>query len=228
MNHRDKPELQERLAAEYALGTLRGPARARFRRWLREDAALARTVSEWEARLAPMAETVAPVRPAQRVWKEIEAKLRPQEPRAFWRGLGLVASGALAAVLFMAVVLPVLRTPAGEASYVALLSDPKTQRPVLYVSAGRQDRQLRVRRLDPGIQVSDASLELWALPKGGKPKSLGLVASSDKSVMQLPAVADLALGNVPVLAISLEPKGGSPTGLPTGPVLYSGPCVKDW
>jgi anti-sigma-K factor RskA len=99
---------------------------------------------------------------------------------------------------------------------------------VLFVSAGRQDRQLRVRRLDPGIQVSDASLELWALPKGGKPKSLGLVASADKSVMQLPAVADLALGNVPVLAISLEPKGGSPTGLPTGPVLYSGPCVKDW
>lgn len=229
MNHRDKPELQERLAAEYALGTLRGPARARFRRWLREDAALARAVSEWEARLAPMAEAVAPVRPAPRVWKEIEAKLGPEKkPRTFWRGLGLVASGALAAVLFMAVVLPVLRSPANEASYVALLSDPKTQRPVLFVSAGRQDRQLRVRRLDPGIQVSDASLELWALPKGGKPKSLGLVASADKSVMQLPAVADLALGNVPVLAISLEPKGGSPTGLPTGPVLYSGPCVKDW
>jgi len=75
--------------------------------------------------------------------------------------------------------------------------------------------------------VSDASLELWALPRGGKPKSLGLI-SGNKGVLQLAAVADKALADVPMLAVSLEPKGGSPTGSPTGPVLYSGPCVKDW
>jgi anti-sigma-K factor RskA len=231
---RNKPELQERLAAEYALGTLRGAARARLRRWMREDAALARAVSEWEARLAPMAETVAARRPRARVWKEIEARLGPEPVvrgpgrRGFWRGLGLVAGGALAALAFMVVVLPGLQSPRGEQAYVALLTEPKTQRPVLYISAMRDGTELRVRSLDPKIHVSDASLELWALPRGGKPKSLGLVASADRSVIRLAAGADLALGDVPMLAVSLEPKGGSPTGLPTGPVLYSGPCIKDW
>ena len=229
MQINDKPELQERLAAEYALGTLRGAARARFRRWLREDAALARSVSEWEVRLAPMAGAVAPVRPHPRVWKEIEARLGPEpKRRTFWRGLGLIASGALAALAFMAIVVPGVYKPKSEGTYVALLTEPKTQRPVLYLSARRDGSELRVRALDPAIHVSDADLELWALPRGGKPKSLGLIASSDRSVIHLASGADLALGNVPTLAVSLEPKGGSPTGLPTGPVLYSGPCVKDW
>lgn len=224
-----KPELQERLAAEYALGTLRGAARARFRRWMDEDAALSRTVSEWEARLAPMAGAVEPVEPPRRVWKAIQARVGTGAPKApWWRGLGLVASGALAAVLVMTVLLPVLQRSPVQGTYVALLSDPKTQRPVLFVSAGRQDQELRVRTLDPSIHVSDASLELWALPRGGKPRSLGLLAAGDRTVVRLAAVADLSLGNAPVLAVSLEPKGGSPTGLPTGPVLYSGPCVKDW
>src|SRR5258708_17464411 len=91
-------ELQERRAAEYALGTLRGAARAHFRRWMREDAAIARTVSEWEARLAPLAQAVSPRNPPARVWNEILARLGPSlsSPGGkwrFWRGLGLVARG---------------------------------------------------------------------------------------------------------------------------------------
>ena len=234
MNLGNKPELQERLAAEYALGTLRGAARERFKRWLKEDGALARAAAEWEGRLAPMAEGVAPVAPPSRLWKSISRELdaRLEAPRrsaaGFWRGLALVASGAFAAVLVMAVLAPGWLRPAAQASYVALLSDPKTQRPVLYVSVPRRGSELRVRTLDPAIRVSDASLELWALPSGGKPKSLGLVPAASEGTMRLAAPADASLGNVPVLAVSLEPKGGSPTGLPTGPVLYSGPCVKDW
>jgi anti-sigma-K factor RskA len=123
------------------------------------------------------------------------------------------------------VVLPPSAPPSD--GYVALLSDPKTQKPVLYVTAARKGSQLRVKALDRSIQVADASLELWALPRGGKPRSLGLVPA-DKGVLQLSAAADLTLSDVPMLAVSLEPKGGSRTGAPTGPVLYSGPCVKDW
>jgi anti-sigma-K factor RskA len=150
-----------------------------------------------------------------------------------WRGLALVASGAAAAIVFMTVVVPLLPFSAAGASYVALLSDPQTQRPVLIVSARRNETTLRVRTLDPAIQVSDASLELWALPKGGKPKSLGLISDGDRpgrnrAVLRLATVADKTLSDVPMLAVSLEPRGGSPTGSPTGPVLYSGPCVKDW
>ena len=242
MNYQNKPELHERLAAEYALGTLRGPARARFKRWMREDAALARAVAEWEGRLAPLAQAVAPRRPPARLWREIEARLGSSEARLggsrdarrgfLWRGLGLVASGAAAALVVMTLV-PALRPTSGTAGYVALLSDARTQKPVLMVTARRNDTELRVRTLDPAIQVSDASLELWALPKGGKPKSLGLISDSERpgvnrAVLRMAAVADRTLSDVPMLAVSLEPRGGSPTGAPTGPVLYSGPCVKDW
>jgi anti-sigma-K factor RskA len=240
LNYKNKPELHERLAAEYVLGTLRGPARKRFQRWLREDAAIARAVAEWEARLVPLAQTVSPQRPPARVWNEIEARLGPAKSPAgkssFWRGLGLLASGAAAALAFMLVAVPTLLGPGKPGSregYVAVLSDSRTQKAVLMVSVRRNDTELRVVTLDPAIQVSDASLELWALPKGGKPKSLGLISDTqrpgaNRAVLQLAAVADKTLSDVPMLAVSLEPRGGSPTGAPTGPVLYAGPCVKDW
>jgi anti-sigma-K factor RskA len=231
LRYRDKPALQERLAAEYALGTLRGAARARFRRWMREDAALARAVAEWEARLAPMAQAVEPVRPPRRVWEEISARIgtgrAPARGRnGFWKVIGLIASGAAAALVLMTVLVP--QRPVSEGEYVAVLSEPKTQKPVLLVSVGRRDNVLRVKTLDPAIQPSGASLEIWALPKDGKPKSLGLVPPGRAGTVQLAALADQTLADVPALAISLEPPGGSPTGAPTGPVLYTGPCVKDW
>jgi anti-sigma-K factor RskA len=236
LNCKDQPELRERLAAEYALGTLRGRARARLRRWMLEDAALARAVAEWEARLSPLAEAVRPVRAPARVWSEIETRLgaRPAalwwDRVAFWRPFGILTSGAMAALLAVVTLLPAGKPPPVEsmpAAYIAVLSDPKTQRPVLVATAGRQDARLSVRALDPAILVSGRSLELWAVPRQGGPKSLGLV-ETEHAMLKLTASADRALGDVPLLAVSLEPRGGSPTGAPTGPVLYSGPCVKYW
>ena len=226
MNCRDKPELRERLAAEYALGTLRGRARERLRRWLRDDPELARDVAAWEARLAPMAEGLSPVAPPRRLWAKIERQLSFKRPFSLWKSLGLVASGAVAALLAVAVVLP-LRPSGVPASYVAVLTDPKTNAAVLVATAERSGRVLRVNTLDPAIHVAGRSLELWALPRGGEPKSLGLVPAK-RGDLKLLAAADQSLGDVPSLAISLEPHGGSPSGQPTGPVLYSGPCVKYW
>ena len=247
MNLRNKPQLQERLAAEYALGTLRGLARARMQRWMRENAALARAVAEWETRLAPLAGAVPPVSPPARVWRAIEARLPGPAAKglwdsvAFWRGLGLAASGA-AAVLLAAVALvspqppvpapaPVaLKVPSTEmaAVYLAVLSDPKTNKPLLLVSAGRNSEQLQVRTLDPSIRVSGKDLELWALPAGKVPQSLGVLGDAERATVKLASAADQSLADVPTLAISLEPKGGSPTGRATGPVLAVGPCIKFW
>ena len=261
MNYANKPELQERLAAEYALGTLRGAARARFQRWMREDAAIALAVARWEGRLAPMTSAVTAVEPPARVWRAVKERLGASRQRTgragatargvwesivFWRNLGLAASGMAAALLAAIVLIApqpplpapppvVLRVPqtipSGEmaASYLAVLSDPKTQKPFIVVSAGRNSTDLWVKTLDPSIHVADRSLELWALPAGQAPKSLGLVTAADKmATIKLAAAADRALGDVPALAVSLEPRGGSPTGAPTGPVLFSGPCVKYW
>ena len=231
MNCRGKPELRERLAAEYALGTLRGRARERLKRWMRDDAELAREVAKWEARLAPLAQAVAPVAPPARVWNALQTRLEGARDAghklsfSVWKALGWMASGAAAALIAVAILLP-SREPA-HAAYVAVLSDPKTTRAVLVATAGQADKVLRVNTLDPSIQVSGRSLELWALPRDGKPKSLGVIGA-ERAALRLDAPADKALGNVPALAISLEPPGGSPTGQPTGPVLYSGPCVKYW
>lgn len=225
MNCKANPELRERLAAEYALGTLRGRARERLRQWMRDDAALAAAVAQWEARLAPMAEAVAPVAPPARVWARIETRLGRRAKLSWWKTLGIFASGAVAALLAVAVLLP--RPQGLPASYVAVLSDPRTQKAVMVVSAGRRESALQVKMLDPSIRVAGKSLELWALPREGSPRSLGLV-QAEKAALKLLAPADQALGDVPTLAVSLEPQGGSTTGAPTGPVLYSGPCVKYW
>ena len=232
MNCKGKPELRERLAAEYALGTLRGRARERLKRWMRDDAELAREVAKWEARLAPLAQAVAPVAPPARVWNALQNRLEvnPKGARrmsfSVWKALGWMASGVAAALVAVTFLLPSLRDTS-PAAYVAVLSDAKTNRAVLVATAGQADKVLRVNTLDPSIQVSGRSLELWALPRDGKPKSLGVIGA-ERAALRLDAPADKALGNVPALAISLEPPGGSPTGQPTGPVLYSGPCVKYW
>jgi anti-sigma-K factor RskA len=249
MNWKRNPALQDRLAAEYALGTLRGAARLRFMRWMREDAALRSRVAEWDARLVPLATAIAPAAPPARVWEAISARVGRAAPQprgglweavAFWRGLGLAASGMAAALLAANILVqpqqlpapaPVLvQVPAGElgAAYLAVLSDAKTQKPVLLVSAGRKSNELFVKTLDPAIHVDEKSLELWALPAGGAPKSLGVLGPDDKMKLRLQAVADESLANVPALAVSLEPRGGSPTGAPTGPVLFSGPCIRHW
>jgi anti-sigma-K factor RskA len=149
----------------------------------------------------------------------------PTDKGFLWRSLGLLAGGAAAALLVMAMVLP-LQRPGGQ--YVALVSDPRTQKPVLLVTAGRRESRLNVKTLDPSIRVSDASLELWTLPAKGKPKSLGLIPAAERAAIRLASAADQTLTDVPMLAVSVEPRGGSPTGAPSGPVLYTGPCIKDW
>lgn len=251
MNYRDKPELREQLAGEYVLGTLRGAARARFKGWMIADAALRRTVNEWQSRLAPMAAAIAPVTPPRRVWAAIAARIAAPgftstrrglwENLPLWRAVGLGASGMavamLAAVVLVAPEPPqpapapqIIRVPASVVppSYVAVLADPNTHKPVLMVAAARKSDQLLVKRLDDSIMVADKSLELWALPAGQAPISLGVVAPESKYLQKLAAVADQSLGEIPQIALSLEPKGGSPSGAPSGPVLYSGPCIKYW
>jgi anti-sigma-K factor RskA len=68
---------------------------------------------------------------------------------------------------------------------------------------------------------ANRSLELWSLPPQGAPRSLGLIAADKATVVQRGKVLD----GTAAFAVSLEPAGGSPTGAPTGPVLYVGKLV---
>ena len=95
MNYRDNRAMQDRLAAEYALGNLRGLARKRFEGWMRDDAALRRTVMEWGERFAPMATAGESVRPRRRVWRRIASRIgqRPRRPPEIAQGAWRWGSG---------------------------------------------------------------------------------------------------------------------------------------
>ena len=254
MRYRDKPALQDRLAAEYVLGTLRGRARLRFQAWLREDAALRRAVGEWEQRLAPMAAGVADVAPPRRVWQGILARLGAPaaaaratatagaggfwESIAFWRGWGLVATGCAAALIAalalqkpQLVEVPVeklVESTRMQPSYIAVLRD-KSGKAVFVAYAGRKSDELWVKRIGMEAEPPAHGYELWGLPsrQGEAPTLLGMLPRDEKGTMRLAAAADSTLRDFLALAITVEPEKGS-GGKATGPVIASGDCFRFW
>jgi anti-sigma-K factor RskA len=229
MNYKN-PRLREMLAGEYALGTLRGIARRRFETLLRNDAGLRRTLAQWEEQLAPLSDLIDPVTPPGTVWRGIQNRIaRPQPtPRgawdslAFWRGMGIIAASlAFGLLLYVGIALQGERAT----QYVAILSD-KNGAPMVLVQAKPSARDVTVRILTQPAVAADKALELWAVPKEGNPRSLGMIGPARATTLPVSEEIARALQAYPALAISVEPRGGSPTGLPTGPVISSGPLVQ--
>lgn len=227
----DRAERLDALAAEYALGTLPPRARRRLDTMARTQPAVAQAVRSWEYRLASLSEALPGMTPPPRVWSGVQRRLGigdTRERRSLWSSVGLwrglsLASFALAFVLAVAVLRP-LDDRAAE-SLVVVLAGPDA-RPALIATAGRGSRTLLVRAVAPVAPEPGRALELWALPEGRDPQSLGVLPREGLARVTLPAAAGTALQTVPALAVSLEPAGGSPTGRPTGPVLYSGPVQR--
>ena len=211
-------------AAAYVVGTLRGPARRRFERMAKEDDVIASLVRDWEEGLTPLAERVAAVEPPARVWREIESRISPATSHptpagaGFWRAFGLMAGG-LASVLLVFFAW-ISTGPRGDPVFVAVLT-AQDSGPRAVVSMHEPDT-LRVRIVKPWKSVEGKSLELWVLPTEGPPRSLGLVANADADTLIHLRTSDARMQGANAFAVSLEPAGGSPTSLPTGPVLCSG------
>lgn len=222
----DTPQDLDLLAAEYVLGTL-DPAQTRALAARAEtDPALRAAIAAWEERLTPLGRVGAPVTPPPELWQRVatSAGLRPAPPvpqpgllaRGFrslllWRmatGLGFALAAAFAAVLWLAS--PPTRPVA------ALV--PQGSAAAAYVAEVRPDGRLVLIALHQIPVAPGKALELWALPAGAKrPVPLGLLPTTGRSVRKTPVPSPGTQ-----LMISLEPAGGSPTGLPTGPVLYAG------
>ena len=236
MNLLDNEKLLERLTSEYVLGTLRGRARRRFEKLLPTSPVLRRSVAEWQDRLVPMAEFAPVAQPSAQVWKKIAHQLKleqsatvPAEQHgfwnrlAFWRGLGVVST-ALATILVGVLVVKQFDVTAPTSTYVAMLSDDQSK-PIAVVTGDPVKRQLTIRLVSNQPIAADKSLELWAVPKTGAPRSLGLLASDGSITLPLPDNATPA--SIPLLAVTLEPKGGSPKADgPTGPIVFKGAWVK--
>ncbi len=267
MNLLNSPELLDRLAASYALGTLRGGARRRFEAMARQSATVRAAALIWQERFASMTELQSTEQPSPNVWKRIEnllgAQAAPASPKenamldklrrglGLWRGAALAA--ALAGVAAVVVGVNLSREVASregqlaqvrqqgqqlaaqnaqlaqrmqampEIQYVAVLADDKSAASML-VTFDPKHGMMNLKRVGGFQEGPDKSLQLWALMPAGGPKSLGVLG--DQPVVRMPA-AEGEVRQMPMLAVSLEPKGGVPGDKgPTGPVLFKGALLQ--
>lgn len=222
-------------AAEYVLGLL-SPDRARAIEALAlHDPAIAASIDAWQGRLAPIAAAVDPRVPPPELWQRlalatglqettvrraapgrtIPAGVRPSS--AFWRSLALwrgTTFGALALAAGLAFL--VLSPPPAPEPLLAALSPQGSPGAVFLVRVGEKG-QVTVVAVGQASIPTDRALELWAVREGMTvPESLGLLPSGGRARFQA------AIGAGTRLLVSQEPAGGSPTGAPTGPVVYAG------
>jgi anti-sigma-K factor RskA len=211
------------LAAEYALGTLRGAARIQFEHKIQNDPELAAEVARWQEAFTQLDNQIVPVIPPASVWKRIQHNLALQparHPLPVKRPVRAYIGWALAAGLAALLLIPRLLVQPETPTPVAILaSSAGAQNGQWVVSVDMSTRSLMLTPLKAQGIADNRSLELWAIPPGGKPRSLGLLNTQQPTQL---ALAEKMPDQGYTLAISLEPRGGSPTGQPTGAVLYSG------
>lgn len=222
--------LIDELAARYVLGTLRGPARRRMERICQQNVSARKAVLRWEDRLAELADQAAPVQPPAVVWRNIREQLHgshagQESRRTHWRSrIGLAMAAGVAALSVMAGWWVITRSPATQ--IVATITD-EGQADLWSIEALAGGDKLRV-TASTNLSLDKAhAYELWALSKsGGASVSLGLMPLRGQRVLTLDATQRVAVADAQQIAISREPPGGSPTGAPTGPVLFVAEVTK--
>jgi anti-sigma-K factor RskA len=221
--------------AEYVLGVLDADARASVTHEVATSDEVAVAVALWQRRLTPLVDALPEVTPSEDVWTRIRQELSWDAPRGTtrpgsfwsnarpWQWLSVAASLVAAFCVVMLLRAPVRE--AHEAGHVAVM-----------VSSIRQDngvtdwtatmdldrKQIVVVPATTPSVPTGRSTQLWLIPAGGAPISVGVFAPDTTAVLPLSAQLLAKLGPTAVLAVSVEPPGGSPTGQPTGPVIAKG------
>ncbi|HEN8798409.1 anti-sigma factor domain-containing protein [Pseudomonas sp. CM27] len=227
----DAIEALHALAGEYVLGTLPPEQHAAIAERLSADPALRAAVDAWEARLLPLTELATAQPPSARLWGRIQRSLDelPAPARAsqlgWWQRLGLwqgLSAAGLAASLLLAFTL--LTTPAPTTRYLVVLVAPSSQAPGWVVQAS-DSRVIELIPLGRDAVPEGMALQFWT--KGEQwqaPVSLGLVKPGEPYRVPLQSLPPLEANQL--FELTLEKAGGSPSGLPTGPVKFIGRAVK--
>lgn len=221
----------EVLAGEYVLGVLGMPERAEVEARLRHDRQFAEVVRRWEANLVQFNDDYAEVSPPDQLFGKIEQRLFPVSaegvaPRGLWnalwlwRGLTFASLGGLALLAGLQWA-PSLRPQPAATRLTAELSGEQSQIALL-ASYDQRSGQLAVTPVAAG-GAEQKSLELWLVEGEQPPISLGVLPQTGQGEIAVPEALRARLAEGVVLAVSLEPFGGSPTGKATGPVLAVGP-----
>ena len=242
------PERLDRLAREYVLGTLTGPARRRCERLLKQAPVAMVAVSTWQERFSVLAAGVPAMQPRDAVWQGLEKRLFAPAPAPTaaggplrWLGQllsGRTLGGALAGVLLCAVVLrmnPALigMEPQADtlpASYVGLLLDA-AGKPTLLASSRRHGKQLTVKVLQPVTVPAGQVAQLWAFPKDAAPfpvAQLPALPAKGSVTLALPDTSEKLFATTGRLAIAIQPAPAKPGDAPPAEFVLSGHCVKLW
>jgi anti-sigma-K factor RskA len=229
-------------AAEYALGTLSPGERAAFAARRLREPDLDAAIRAWEERLAPLAEAAPAIEPAADFFPSIQARIRADHRvaaapatstsaeaaiaewrirAARWRTAAIAASCA-AALLALGLVVRETQRAAVPREYVAILQKDAAS-PAFEVTVDLDRREFSVRpvaaRTPPG-----KSYELWMIdPRLGPPRSLGVIGDARREASL--AGYDRIVIEDATYAVTVEPKGGSPDGRPSGPPVFVGKLV---
>lgn len=221
------------VAAEYVLGVTPAQERQDVARRIASDTEFARLVDAWEERLSPLARDYDEVPPPDALKGALDRRLFDTAPSdsvasrlwqslTVWRG---IAAASLVALLVYA-ALPFISPPAeGPAvELVASLAAEDSDVRYLAVYDAARDR-VGLSRLS-GAPAAERDFELWVIEGDNSPVSLGVIPPGETVHLTIPEAVSRALAETAILAISLEPVGGSPTGQPTGPVVAAGDLRK--
>ena len=222
--------------AEYVLGVLDVDARAAVAQDIESSPAAAAGVAAWERNLLSLAEEVVDVAPAPYVWARIRDTLKFNAParevprKGLWNNLPLwhwigIGASAVAIASLMFVVTPPRPAPAPVAASTGymvsnLQQDDGATRWTATMDL-RNARMVVVPARAAAFEQGRAP-ELWLIPAGQKPISVGMIMPDRPATLALDPVLLSRLGPTAVLAVSVEPIGGSPTGQPTGAVIAKG------
>ncbi|WP_375451859.1 anti-sigma factor domain-containing protein [uncultured Devosia sp.] len=223
------------LVAEYVLGLLDTSEHERIGRLIENDAALRRERDFWVSRFGALNREYEETAVPAHIFNAIEARafgdrVKSRGAASFWDSLMLwraLAGGALA-VAVTAVGFNLLQPAQTTASLAnqlvaALQEDGSDVKFVALYDGGTG--MVRLTALS-GDAAADKDFELWAIQGDGKPRSMGVIAAHARSEVGLSAEIAAGWGEGSVLAITLEPKGGSPSGDPTGPVIAKGAVTR--
>ena len=237
----DDPELQDRLAAQYALGALSGLTRRRLEALMQDRPELQARVAAWQEQLAPLADSAPPVVPPAYVLNALHRQLfhgRAERPRArsswwdraaLWRwtaGAALAAAAALVAYVVVEPGLleenPVVAERQVSPSYLAVLAD-EADTPGIVVTAYNKPWRLAVEPLEGLTAPQGAVLQIWAVERDtGTTRPLVKLADRAPTQLSMSEAMWSMVKNAESLVVSLdEPEAEAP-----GRILYAGLCIR--
>lgn len=230
-----KPEVQERIARDYVIGSLSPAARRRCESLRLELPDLDQKIHKWSEHFQPMADAVPDLVPGPAVWDRIDASINNAsinpDPVAknlsLWDRLSFVRGFALAAsflVVALALIQITQEVPP-SVDYIAVLADDNGQ-PQMVATASEETKQLDI-RIFGDAPDNESDYQLWAVSKtDGEARSLGLVDVGAVSQRQLSEADWRLIIDAQELLLSAEMPGGSPIGEPSDDVISRGLCIR--